>query len=55
MVFGPHPDGIAQPELSTGYPHPEVQLRLVRDGREVEGNDAEGGALAIAPAGRTFR
>ena len=37
VVFGPHPDGIPQPELSTGYPHPEVQLRLVRDGREVQG------------------
>jgi long-chain acyl-CoA synthetase len=36
VVFGPHPKGIAQPELSTGYPHPDVQLRLVRDGREVE-------------------
>src|SRR5690349_6095514 len=35
VVFGPHPDGLPQPELSTGYPHPEVQLRLVRDGREV--------------------
>ena len=33
VVFGPHPDGIPQPELSTGYPHPEVQLRLVRDGK----------------------
>lgn len=36
VVFGPHPKGIKQPELSTGYPHPEVQLRLVRDGREVD-------------------
>jgi acyl-CoA synthetase (AMP-forming)/AMP-acid ligase II len=36
VVFGPHPKGIPQPELSTGYPHPDVQLRLVRDGREVE-------------------
>ena len=35
VVFGPHPDGIPQPELSTGYPHPTVQLRLVRDGKEV--------------------
>lgn len=35
VVFGPHPKGIPQPELSTGYAHPEVQLRLVRDGREV--------------------
>jgi long-chain acyl-CoA synthetase len=36
IVFGPHPRGLRQPELSTGYPHPEIQLRLVRDGREVE-------------------
>ncbi len=36
VVFGPHPDGVPQPELSTGYPHPEVQLRLVRDGKEVQ-------------------
>ena len=36
VVFGPHPEGIPQPELSTGYPHPEVQLRLVRDGKEVD-------------------
>ncbi len=40
VVFGPHPDGIPQPELSTGYPHPEVQLRLVRDGKEVEDEGA---------------
>jgi acyl-CoA synthetase (AMP-forming)/AMP-acid ligase II len=36
VVFGPHPKGILQPELSTGYPHPEVELRLVRDGQIVE-------------------
>jgi long-chain acyl-CoA synthetase len=36
IVFGAHPAGIPQPELSTGYPHPAVQLRLVRDGRIVE-------------------
>lgn len=40
VVFGPHPRGIAQPELSTGYPHPEVELRLTRDGREV-GDEGE--------------
>jgi long-chain acyl-CoA synthetase len=40
VVFGPHPKGIVQPELSTGYPHPEVQLRLVRDGREVQDEGA---------------
>lgn len=36
VVFGPHPRGLRQPELSTGYPHPQVRLRLIRDGREVE-------------------
>jgi long-chain acyl-CoA synthetase len=36
VVFGPHPDGIAQPELSPGYPHRAVGLRLMRDGAEVE-------------------
>jgi long-chain acyl-CoA synthetase len=36
VVFGPHPKAIPQPELSTGYPHPEVELRLVRDGKVVE-------------------
>jgi long-chain acyl-CoA synthetase len=29
VVFGPHPKGLATPELSVGYPHPKVQLRLV--------------------------
>jgi long-chain acyl-CoA synthetase len=29
VVFGPHPHGLPQPELSVGYPHPAVKLRLV--------------------------
>lgn len=29
VVFGPHPKGLPQPEMSIGYPHPLVQLRLV--------------------------
>jgi acyl-CoA synthetase (AMP-forming)/AMP-acid ligase II len=29
VVFGPHPKGLPQPELSVGYPHPEVQVRLI--------------------------
>lgn len=29
VVFGPHPQGLPQPEMSVGYPHPKVQLRLV--------------------------
>jgi len=28
VVFGPHPAGLAQPELALGYPHPGVELRL---------------------------
>jgi len=40
VVFGPHPKGIPQPELSAGYPHPEVQLRLIRDGKEVQDEGA---------------
>jgi acyl-CoA synthetase (AMP-forming)/AMP-acid ligase II len=29
IVFGPHPRGLPAPDLSLGYPHPEVQVRLV--------------------------
>jgi len=29
VVFGPHPKGLPQPELSVGYPHPQVKLRLI--------------------------
>ncbi len=29
VVFGPHPDGLPVPEMSVGFPHPKVQLRLV--------------------------
>ena len=28
VVFGPHPRGLPQPELSVGYPHPAVSVRL---------------------------
>jgi acyl-CoA synthetase (AMP-forming)/AMP-acid ligase II len=39
VVFGPHPKGLPQPELSVGYPHPKVQLRLAAgdDRTAVEG------------------
>jgi len=47
VVFGPHPKGIKQPSLSTGYPHPAAELRLVRDGRIIEGADPEGGVLEM--------
>ena len=32
VVFGPHPKGLPQPELSVGYPHPQVQVRLTDEG-----------------------
>jgi len=32
VVFGPHPKGLPQPELSVGYPHPQVQVRLSGEG-----------------------
>ncbi|HKT17402.1 MAG TPA: class I adenylate-forming enzyme family protein [Stellaceae bacterium] len=31
IVFGPHPKGLKQPPDSVGYPHPQVELRLVAD------------------------
>ena len=43
VVFGPHPRGLPQPELSVGYPHPKVSLRLV-DG---ENRNAEQGVLEM--------
>ena len=36
VVFGPHPKGLPQPELSVGYPHPQVQTRLVGGGDDGE-------------------
>jgi long-chain acyl-CoA synthetase len=32
VVFGPHPQGLPQPEMSVGYPHPKVELRLTEGG-----------------------
>src|SRR5712671_3950887 len=43
VVFGPHPKGLPQPEMSVGYPHPQVQTRLV-DG---DSRDAAHGALEM--------
>jgi acyl-CoA synthetase (AMP-forming)/AMP-acid ligase II len=40
VVFGPHPKGLPQPELSVGYPHPQVQTRLV-------GGDSDHGELEM--------
>jgi acyl-CoA synthetase (AMP-forming)/AMP-acid ligase II len=43
VVFGPHPKGLAQPEMSVGYPHSQVELRLVDGGRR----DADQGVLEM--------
>src|SRR5262249_54515488 len=37
VVFGPHPKGLAQPELSVGYPHQQVELRLMDERGRVAG------------------
>jgi long-chain acyl-CoA synthetase len=39
VVFGPHPNGLPQPEMSVGTPHPQVALRLVdgEDRNSIEG------------------
>ena len=47
IVFGPHPNGLPQPEASVGAKHPKIELRLV-DGAN---RDAEQGVLEMkAPA-----
>ncbi|MFI4986057.1 MAG: class I adenylate-forming enzyme family protein [Alphaproteobacteria bacterium] len=43
IVFAPHPAGIAEPLLSLGCAHPEVELRLAGDG----GGTAEEGVLEM--------
>jgi acyl-CoA synthetase (AMP-forming)/AMP-acid ligase II len=39
ITFSAHPDGLEKPQLSLGYPHPQVQLRLAgaKDGTAAEG------------------
>ncbi|MGB6964932.1 MAG: class I adenylate-forming enzyme family protein [Xanthobacteraceae bacterium] len=43
VVFGPQPKGLPTPDMSVGYPHPKVQLRLV-DGSD---NNAVQGVLEM--------
>ena len=43
VVFGPHPQGLAQPEMSVGYPHPKVQLRLIGE----DGKPSDPGVLEM--------
>jgi len=44
VVFGPHPLALPQPELSVGYPHPKVELRLVDADKN---RDADQGVLEM--------
>ena len=39
VVFGPHPEGLATPPTSVGYPHRQVEVRLAANG---DRNAAEG-------------
>jgi long-chain acyl-CoA synthetase len=43
VVFGPHPKGLPQPEMSVGYPHPSVQIRLVGE----DGKPSDTGVLEM--------
>jgi long-chain acyl-CoA synthetase len=43
VVFGAHPKGLPQPDMSVGYPHPKVKLRLV-DGENL---NAQQGVLEM--------
>jgi acyl-CoA synthetase (AMP-forming)/AMP-acid ligase II len=43
VVFGPHPKGLPQPEMSVGYPHPNVQIRLMGE----DGNPSDTGVLEM--------
>jgi long-chain acyl-CoA synthetase len=43
VVFGPHPQGLPQPGMSVGYPHPKVQVRLVGE----DGSPSDVGILEM--------
>lgn len=43
VVFGPHPEGLTQPDMSVGYPHPKVRLRLIGD----DGKPSDAGVLEM--------
>jgi len=43
VVFGPHPKGLVQPDMSVGYPHPKVQVRLIGE----DGTPGDHGVLEM--------
>ncbi len=47
VTFGPHPDGLPQPDMSIGHAHPQVQVRLV----DAQGREADQGVLHVKSPG----
>ena len=47
VTFGPHPDGLPQPDMSIGHAHPQVQVRLV----DAHGQVADQGVLHVKSPG----
>jgi len=47
VVFGPHPQGLPTPEMSVGYPHPAVALRLNHEGDHGDEKAASQGVLEM--------
>lgn len=47
VTFGPHPDGLTQPDMSIGHAHPQVRVRLV----DAQGRAGEQGVLQVKSPG----
>ena len=47
VTFGPHPDGLPQPDMSIGYAHPQVRVRLVDE----QGVASDQGVLELSSPG----
>lgn len=47
VTFGPHPRGLAQPDMSIGHAHADVQVRLV----DAEGRESDQGVLQVKSPG----
>ena len=43
VAFGPHPEGLPIPDMSVGFPHPKVQVRLAAG----DERNAEQGVLEV--------
>lgn len=47
VTFGAHPDGLVQPDMSIGYAHPDVQVRLINEA----GQRSDQGVLHVKSPG----